>query len=291
MGQLDGLAAVIGGSSRGIGRAVAQAMASEGASVVVNGRSAAGVDQVVAEIRESGAAVTGYAGSVADFETARSLIECCRDSFGRVDILVNCAGTAEPPRSSILNLRPEAWRELIDSHLTGTFNTCRHAAPLMAERGSGSIINTSSHSYLGHYAGTGYPAAKGGVNSLTFAMAAELEEHGVRVNAVCPGARTRLSTGAEYEDRIRELSARGIMSDAVRDASLAPHEPEHVGPLYALLASPAARGVTGRLFSASGGYVGLHQSGREIPLAYRDVNEGAWPLRLLGEAVIPSLLS
>ncbi len=274
-GHLAGKAAVVTGSSRGIGRAVAQALAAEGASVVVNGRSQGAVDEVVAELEGSGARAVSYVGSIADFEVARELVDRCHDTFGGIDILVNCAGVAEPEGSSILDLSAEGWRELIDIHLTGTFNTCRHAAPRMVERGAGAIVNTSSHGYLGHYGGTGYPAGKGGVNSLTFAIAAELREHGIRVNAVCPGARTRLSTGASYEARVQQLHSRGILDDALRDASLAVPEPDHVGPLYAFLASDLARDITGRLFSATGGYVGLMDpGGSETLLSWRDASDG-----------------
>lgn len=273
--HLLGKAAVVTGSSRGIGRAVAHALAAEGASVVVNGRSRGAVDDVVAELEASGARATSHVGSIADFEVARDLIDCCRDRFGVIDILVNCAGVAEPEGSSILDLSAEAWHELIDIHLTGTFNTCRHAAPRMLERGAGAIVNTSSHAYLGHYGGTGYPAGKGGVNSLTFAIAAELREHGIRVNAICPGARTRLSSGASYEARIHELHSRGILDDALRDASLAAPGPEHVGPLYAFLASDLARDITGKLFSATGGYVALKDpGGAETLLSWQDVSDG-----------------
>ena len=219
-GCLAGRAAVVSGSSRGIGRAVARALASEGAAVVVSGRAADAVEAAVAELAADGLEAVGHVGSVADFEVAGGLVARCRESFGRLDAVVNCAGVAEPEGSSILDVTPEAWRELIDSHLTGTFNVCRHAAPVLAGQGHGAIVNTSSHSYLGHYGGTGYPAGKGGVNSLTFAIAAELREHGVRANAVCPGARTRLSTGPAYEAKIRDLFSRGLMNAVQRDASL-----------------------------------------------------------------------
>ena len=146
---------------------------------------------------------------------------------------------------------------------------------MVAQR-AGAIINTSSHSFLGTYAGVAYPAAKGGVTSLTFALATELREHGVRVNAVCPGAKTRLSTGPGYERRIHDLHQRGILSDAVRDVSLEPPDPRFAAPIYAFLASDRARGITGRVFSASGGYVGVFAQGTEKLLAYRD-HRGAEP--------------
>lgn len=283
---LAGAAAVVTGSSRGIGRAVALALSTEGASVVVNGRHRDAVEAVVAEIRGAGGDAAAHVGSVADFDCAGELVEGCCDRFGSVDVLVNCAGIAEPEGSSILDLSPDAWRELIDTHLTATFNTCRHAAPRMVAQRGGAIVNTSSHGYLGIYGGTGYPAGKGGVNSLTFAIAAELREHGVRSNGVCPGARTRLSTGAAYEARIRDLHARGILGDARRDASLSPGPPELVAPLYAFLAGPLASRISGRLFTASGGTVGLHGvGGAETLLAFRDPSRGPWPVTELARAI------
>jgi NAD(P)-dependent dehydrogenase (short-subunit alcohol dehydrogenase family) len=92
----------------------------------------------------------------------------------------------------------------------------------------------------------------------------------VRVNAVCPGGKTRLSTGPAYERRIRDLHARGILTDALRDVSLEPPDPRFAAPIYAFLASDRAREITGRLFSASGGYVGVFARGAEKPLVYRD---------------------
>lgn len=282
---MQGKAAVVTGASRGIGRAVALALAAEGASVVVNGRDAAAVDGVVAQIRREGGVAHAFVGSVADFEIAAALVEACVDRHGAIDALVNCAGVAEPDGSSILDLSAEAWHELIGVHLTGTFNTCRHAAPRMAERRAGTIVNTSSHAYLGRYGGTGYPAGKGGVNSLSFAIAAELREFGVRANAVCPGGRTRLSTGPDYERHIEALHARGLLDDVTRQASLSPPDPEHTGPLYAFLASDRSEGITGRLFTARGGYVGVHDRPSESLLAYRDEADGPWPVEALAQEV------
>jgi len=280
--DLRGRAAVITGSSRGIGRAVAWALAAAGARVVVNGRDQAAVHEAAQELRAAGHDATGFVGDASDFDVAGDLIASCARDHGSVDVLVNCAGVAEPPGSSILDLGPADWQRLIAVHLTSVFNTCRHATPLMKKRGGGAIVNTSSHAALGHYGGTGYPAGKGGVNSLGFALAAELREHGVRVNTVCPGARTRLSSGDEYERHIEQLHARGLVSDGVRAASLSAPGPEHVAPLYAFLASDAAAGITGRLFSASGGYVGVFAPASESLLAYRDAtSQGPWPAAAL----------
>jgi NAD(P)-dependent dehydrogenase (short-subunit alcohol dehydrogenase family) len=296
--ELDGLAALVTGSSRGIGREVALAFASAGARVVVNGspdresraasrkraktsslgRSAA-AEAVAHEIVARGGVAVACAASVADFAAAGALVDRCVAEFGRIDVLANCAGVPEPDGASIFDFSERDFRAVLDVHLGGTFHCCRHAAPRMAAQRSGAIINTSSHSSLGSYAGVAYPAAKGGVNSLTFALATELREFGVRVNAVCPGAKTRLSTGPAYERKIRDLHARGILTDAVRDVSLDPPEPRYAAPIYVFLASDRSRGVSGRVFSASGGYVGVFAQGAEKLLAYRD-HRGAAPFEV-----------
>ena len=279
---LDGRAAVVTGSSRGIGRAVAEALARAGAQVVVNGRDEATVAEAAREMQAKQLDVVACAGDTSDFDAAGRLIDTCTGEFGSLDIVVTCAGIAEPAGSSILDLEPADWQRLIEAHLTSVFNVSRHAVPHMKARGRGALVLTSSHAALGHYGGTGYPAGKGGVNSLAFALAAELREHGIRVNAVCPGARTRLSSGPDYERHIESLHRRGLVSEGVRDASLSAPGPEHVAPLYAFLASDAADGISGRLFSASGGYVGVFAPASESLLAFRNAEtEGPWPVEAL----------
>jgi NAD(P)-dependent dehydrogenase (short-subunit alcohol dehydrogenase family) len=248
------------------------------------GRSPA-AEAVAVEISARGGIAVACAASVADFAAAGALVDRCVAEYGRIDILVNCAGVPEPDGASIFDLTERDWRAVLDVHLGGTFHCCRHAAPRMAAQRAGAIINTSSHSFLGSYAGVAYPAAKGGVNSLTLALATELREYGVRVNAVCPGAKTRLSTGPAYERKIRDLHARGILSDAVRDVSLDPPEPRFAAPIYAFLASDRARGVSGRVFSASGGYLGVFAQGSEKLLAYRE-HRGAAPFEVAEIAAV-----
>ncbi|WP_043806577.1 SDR family NAD(P)-dependent oxidoreductase [Rhodococcus triatomae] len=277
--HLLGRAAIVTGSSRGIGRGVAHALAAQGAAVVVNGRDGAVAQAVADEILASGGRAVAVAGSAASRPVAQALVDVARDEFGAVDVLVNCAGVAEPAGSTILTVTDEEWDDLIDAHLTATFRTCRLVAPLMAERGAGAIVNTSSFAFLGDYGGTGYPAGKGAVNSLTLAIAAELAESGVRANVVCPGAKTRLSEGEEYTAHIEELHRRGMLDDASRYGSLNPAPPEYVAQLYAFLASDLAEGITGRIFVGSGGFVGRFDRVAPTVLAYRDHNsEPPWSL-------------
>jgi NAD(P)-dependent dehydrogenase (short-subunit alcohol dehydrogenase family) len=245
--------------------AVAELLAEQGAGVVVNGRDGSAVDAAAQRI-----AGVGCAGSPSDPAVADALIDKCIEKFGRIDILVNCAGTPEPPGSSILNVTTAQFRSLLDAHLGTVFETCRAAAPKMVAQGSGSIINTSSFAFLGDYGGTGYPAGKGGVNGLTMAMAAELKEHGVRANVVCPGAKTRLSTGPDYEDHIAEPHRRGLLDKITMQGALDAAPPEYVAPMYAYLAGDLAKDVTGEILIAAGGFVGRFDRQTPAFLGYRD---------------------
>jgi NAD(P)-dependent dehydrogenase (short-subunit alcohol dehydrogenase family) len=183
---------------------------------------------------------------------------------------VNCAGIPGLASESILKVSSAQFRDLIDAHLGTAFETCRAAAPHMISQGSGSIINTSSFAYLGDYGGTGYPAGKGGVNALTMAIAAELKEHGVRANVVCPGAKTRLSTGSEYEAHIVELNRRGLLDEVSTQAALDAPPPEYVAPTYAYLAGDLAKDVTGQILIAAGGFVGRFERQSPSLLGFRD---------------------
>jgi NAD(P)-dependent dehydrogenase (short-subunit alcohol dehydrogenase family) len=262
--------AVVTGGSRGVGRAVAELLCRLGAGVVVNGRDPAAVDEAVAAIMASGGRAVAVAGAADDERIATTLMDECLSAFGRLDVLINCAGIAEPPGASILDISPAEFDHLIGAHLGTAFHTCRVAAPIMAAQGSGSIINTSSIAFLGDYGGTGYPAGKGAVNGLTMAIAAELKPSGVRANVVCPGAKTRLSTGADYEDQIESLFRRGVIDETTRQVSLDAPPAPFAAPIYGYLASDLAGDVTGQIFVAAGGFVGRFDRPSPRVLAYRD---------------------
>jgi NAD(P)-dependent dehydrogenase (short-subunit alcohol dehydrogenase family) len=267
---LAGFGAVVVGGTRGIGRAVSELLCTLGAAVVVNGRDADAVGLTVDALSAAGGAAVGVAGAANDEDVATGLIDACTRSFGRLDMLINCAGIAEPPGSSILRISPAEFDTLIGAHLGTVFHTCRVAAPVLAAQGHGAIVNTSSVAFLGDYGGTGYPAGKAAVNGLTMAMAAELRSVGVRANVVCPGARTRLSTGLEYEQHIVDLHRRGLLDEMTMRASLNAAPPAFVAPLYAYLASDLARDVTGQILVAAGGFVGRFDRPTPQLLGYRD---------------------
>src|SRR6201999_442321 len=195
------------------------------------------------------------------------------DEFSGIHILINCAGIAEPPGSSILDISSAQFAELLDAHLGTVFATCRDAAPKMVARGGGSIVNSGSFAFLGDYGGTGYPAGKGAVNSLTLAIAAELKAHGVRANVVCPGAKTRLSTGPDYVSHITELHRRGLLDEVSMRGSLDVAGPDYAAPTYAYLASDLANHLTGEIFAASGCFVGRFARATPDLIGYRDYHD------------------
>jgi NAD(P)-dependent dehydrogenase (short-subunit alcohol dehydrogenase family) len=266
---LAGRGAVVVGGSRGIGAAVAALLARHGAGVVVNGRDADAAHSTAEAITAAGGQAVAHPGSPSDQKTAESLVDNCIDAFGGIHILINCAGIAEPAGSSILDISAAQFADLMDAHLGTVFSTCRAAAPRMVAQGGGSIVNSSSFAFLGDYGGTGYPAGKGAVNSLTLAIAAELKEHRVRANVVCPGARTRLSTGPDYVAHITELNRRGLLDDVSTQGALDVATPDYAAPTYVFLASDLAQHLTGEIFAASGGFVGRFPRAAPDLVGYR----------------------
>ncbi len=287
--------AIITGSGRGIGRAHAFAMAAEGAKVVVNdlgvekdgtGGMHEPADEVVAQIREQGGEAVASYGSVADFEAARGIIQTALDAFGRLDILVNNAGIS---RSVLFHqMTEDEWDDVIAVHLKGTFNTCRHAVPLMMEQGYGRIVNTASSQWRNPEARAAYGAAKGGIVSLTWDLAWELQNYDISVNSIAPMALTRgvVSSRGFYD----------VMADAglvrVKDAyEQARPEPEYVSPMVVYLSSELAAGVTGRVFRVGAGKVGIYSHPTEMRTIYRNFKkDGPWPIEELKELIPDTVL-
>ena len=251
MGRLDGKVAIVTGAGRGIGRGEALALASEGSAVVVNdlggstageGSDAAPAQQVADEITAAGGRAVANFGNVADFEAAGAMVQQALDEFGRLDILVNNAGILRD--RMVFNMTREEWDQVIAVHLTGTFNTIRHAAVVMRQQRSGRIINTSSISGLGFVGQTNYAAAKEGIVGLTRTVAMDLGRYGVTCNALRPSADTRLTMPPDAEAGAEPAMARG--------------DPGAIGPLVVYLASDEARNVNGRDFEIERNEVGLY---------------------------------
>ncbi len=259
-GRLMGKTAVLTGAGRGIGRAVALTMAREGARVLVNdlGTSAFGegadrgpAQQVADEILAEGGEAVADFGDITNPEAAKAMVDTAIARWGKLDILVNAAGTVR--LCTIADVTEEDWRSQLDVHLTGYFNTAHHAAKHWVERGEyGRLINfASSSAWLSQPTMVSYSAAKAGVVGLTRSCANALAAYNVTCNAIAPVASTRLADAA----RLPEVSS--------ADAAGTNRDPIHSAPLIVYLASPAGAHVTGRVFATEGGRYALWSEPKE----------------------------
>jgi NAD(P)-dependent dehydrogenase (short-subunit alcohol dehydrogenase family) len=281
MARLDGRVAIVTGAGRGIGRSVARLLASEGASVVVNdlgsavdgsGHDSGPAHDVVAEIAEAGGKAVANGADISVFAAAENLVQTAIEEFGRLDILVNVAGILRD--RMVFNMTEQEWDDVIRVHLKGTFNTTRFASAhwrsLRDESAQNRIINFTSVSGLHGAPGQpNYAAAKMGIVGLTWSSARALGKYGVTVNAISPGAATRM-TDSVPTDRRRTRPEVDEWS------------PDNVAPIVAYLASERSGWLTGRIIHSSGYEVSLYSNPEPV---VRIVGTGPWQPDALAEQV------
>ncbi|AXI76290.1 SDR family oxidoreductase [Peterkaempfera bronchialis] len=279
-GPLSGRVVVVTGGGRGIGREHALAFARAGAAVVVNDLggagdgtgSSSGPAQEVAElIRSEGGAAVANSDDVSDEQGSARIVEQAVEEFGGLHVLVNNAGILRD--KTLLNMDFEEWDSVVRVHLRGTFAMTRAAGRFWRDQAKagkpvvGRVVNTSSGSGLfGNFGQSNYGAAKGGIASFTIIAAMELARYGVTVNAIAPVAKTRLTATAGMSLDIEE--------------GFDPLAPQHVSPFVVWLGSERSGGVTGRVFSVVGGYVGVAEGWRigsslqvDGPLTFEAIEE------------------
>ncbi len=287
-GICEGRVVIITGAGRGIGRGHALEFASQGARVVVNdlgggvdgsGAATGPAEEVAAEIRAMGAQAVANTDDIADAAGARNLIQTAIDHFGRLDVLVNNAGTL---RDRVLaNMAEDEWDAVMRVHLKGTYAPSHVAAQYWrdqtkaGEKVDGRIISTSSGSGLfGNPGQANYAAAKAGIVGFTLVAAKELARYGVTCNAIAPAARTRmtepLGLGVERDKDLYHWT-----------------DPENIAPLVTWLGSTESAGITGRVFEVMGGRIGVIEGFHRGPFVQQD---DRWDPAQLG-AVVPDLVA
>lgn len=245
--MLEGKTAVVTGASRGIGRAIALKLASQGAAVVINyNGSEEKAREVEKQIQENGGRASIYQCNVADYAQCERFIQDVIKEYGRLDILVNNAGITKD--GLLMKMSEEDFDQVIDTNLKGAFNTIRFASRQMLRQKSGRIINMSSVSGVTGNAGqANYAASKAGVIGLTKAAARELASRGITVNAIAPG--------------FIETDMTDVLPDQVKETSVAQiplgrfGRPEHVAAAAAFFASEEAGYITGQVLHVDGGMV------------------------------------
>jgi 3-oxoacyl-[acyl-carrier protein] reductase len=244
--MLEGKVAVVTGASRGIGRAIAEELAANGASVVINYNSSANAaEEVVAAIVAKGGEATAVQADVSNFEAAQTLIKTAIDRYGHIDIVVNNAGTT---RDKLLPMMKEDdWDVVLDTNLKSVFNCCKAAArPMLRRKRGGRIINISSVvGLVGQGGQSNYAASKAGVIGFTKSLAKELAPRQITVNAIAPGFFLTDLTDVLADD-LKEKSLEFI--PLARWGEL----PE-VGYLVSFLASDKAAYITGQVINVDGG--------------------------------------
>jgi NAD(P)-dependent dehydrogenase (short-subunit alcohol dehydrogenase family) len=284
MGICEGRVVIVTGGGRGIGRGHSLEFARQGAKVVVNdlgkerddsGNAQPVAQQVVEEIKAMGGEAVANSSDVSDFASAKEMIDQAYDEFGRLDVLVNNAGILRD--RMLFNMDEAEWDAVIRVHLKGTFCPMRHALAKWRELAKAGeeldnrIINTVSVS--GTYANPGqanYGAAKSGIATLTIIAAREVQKYGITVNAVSPGALTRMT---EDLGAGRAQPAEGEWS---------PRDPGNIAPIVVWLGSPESRAVSGYIFEASGGRLGVTNNFSRGPSKEKD---GRWDPAELGPVV------
>ncbi|NUT36615.1 MAG: SDR family NAD(P)-dependent oxidoreductase [Hamadaea sp.] len=277
--DLDGRVAVVTGAGNGLGRAEALALAAAGARLVLNDLPGDALDAVAAEIRDGGGQAVVCPGDVAEWSTGAALLAAAVGTLGSLDVLVNNAGVLRD--KMVFGMSADEWDLVIRVHLRGHFVTTRHATAHWRARSKATqapvyarIVNTSSEAFLLGSAGqANYAAAKAGIVALTLSTARGCAAYGVRANAICPRARTRMT---------EELM--GGAPQAGDD----PLSPARVAPLVAYLASPAAEAISGEVFVVHSDVVAVLEA-PALRSAHRTPDGGPWTVKSLHDAIgVPS---
>jgi NAD(P)-dependent dehydrogenase (short-subunit alcohol dehydrogenase family) len=285
-GIVEGKVAIVTGGGGAIGGAISRLLAQEGAKVVVNdvGGSVFGTDQndlgpaqkVVADIKAAGGQAVANGDSVSSWDSAQKIVQCARDTFGKIDLVVNNAGIIR--MASFHKMMPKDWEDVINVHLHGSFYVARAAAPHMREQKSGAFVHMASTAGLvGTLGMANYAAAKIGIHGLSRSIAIDMGVFNVRSNAIAPAAHSRMIDATP--NQTPEMAARIERRQRIQ-------KPEHIANLTVFLLSDAAKDISGQIFGARGPEIYLYNQPRPVRTLFRS---GGWAPKKLAE-VLPGML-
>jgi NAD(P)-dependent dehydrogenase (short-subunit alcohol dehydrogenase family) len=278
--NLEGKAAVITGSGRGIGRAYARGLAQAGCAVVVNDVDADVAEATADEISSRGGRAVAEVCAVGSAEAADQLVAAAVRAFGRLDIMCTNAGIL---RDRVLwNMTDADFDAVIETHLRGTFTCARAAVRQMRAQGSGGriVVVSSIAGQRGNFGQTNYAAAKAGIAAYARTWAMECAKHNITVNAIVPNAITRMISTIPGMESLVEAAERGEpLPPAVRK-QMGMGTAEDVAPLLVFLSSDQAAGITGQCIGLGGDKLSLWSHPKEISVAYRD---GGWTADAIAE--------
>ena len=240
--------AIVTGSSRGVGRAVAEAYGKDGANVVVNYTSnQKAADEVVKNIQDMGSKAIAVKADVAQKADVERLVKAAMEEFGRIDILVNNAGFTRP--AMMLKMEEEEWDQVVDIHLKGAFLCSQAAGRHMKEQNSGKIINVMSVAGLvGTVGQINYSAAKGGILSMTKSIARELARYNICANVISLGiVATDMTERIRGDEKLKEIYMNRILLKRFAEAG-------DIAPAFVFMASDDSNYITGQLLCVDGGY-------------------------------------
>ncbi|HLH74796.1 MAG TPA: 3-oxoacyl-ACP reductase FabG [Chloroflexota bacterium] len=250
MGRFDGRVAILTGAGRGIGAATARTLAAQGAVVAVTDYDREPAEETAAAIREVGGTAVAYQLDVTNRELVDEVVEEVANRFGRLDILVACAGLIRD--NLLFKMTDDDWDVVIDTHLKGSFLVARAAQAHMVKQRYGKMVFTSSTSALGNRGQANYSSAKAGLQGLTRTLAIELGPFNVNVNAIAPGfVETRMTRqtaerqGIDWEQFVRDAAARIPLRRTGK--------PEDIANVVAFLVSDEAGYVSGQIIYVAGG--------------------------------------
>ena len=256
--KLEGQVAIVTGAAKGLGQAISLRLAGEGADLALAAREAPPLEALAGDVRGLGRRALVVPTDVRDEAAVRAMVEAAVDGFGRVDILVNCAGTTGPIETPVQEIQVEDWDEVLAVNLRGTFLPTKHVAPVMLARGRGKIVNIAGTSGLrGYKLRAAYSSSKWAIRGFTRTVALELGPHGINVNCVAPGivGGDRMDRLCREKARKRGSSPEQVYQEYVQEMALRRvTTAEDVASAVCFLCTDESRNMAGQCVTVDGGW-------------------------------------